>query len=201
MHNLYLEKIETPAFIWDEVSFWKNMKHIVRLGIGGHVNLVYPLKPFSILNCLKNFMSNLSGFSTSSVFEARLAREIIGNGGSVHFTSPCLREDEVDEVISLIDYISFNSMAQWERFRDLAIAKLSCALRVNPQLSFIKNNKYDPCRKHSKLGVPLRQLSAILSNGSNILEGIKGIHFHTNCESTNFDHLLRTVKHIDTHIP
>ncbi|MBU4443864.1 2Fe-2S ferredoxin, partial [bacterium] len=60
---------------------------------------------------------------------------------------------------------------------------------------------YNPCRKHSKLGVPLNKLSEIVNNGHKPLNDIKGLHFHTNCESTDFDHLIRTVKHIDTCLP
>ncbi len=61
--------------------------------------------------------------------------------------------------------------------------------------------RYNPCRKASKLGVPLDTLSKISNNGSQVLRGLKGIHFHTNCESTDFNQLLKKVKHIEVHIP
>ncbi|MBI4683123.1 MAG: 2Fe-2S ferredoxin, partial [Nitrospirae bacterium] len=76
-----------------------------------------------------------------------------------------------------------------------------CGLRVNTQLPFVKDNRYNPCRKHSKLGVPLDKLASISNNGNTTLRGLKGILFHTNCESTSFNHLLKTVKHLDAHIP
>ena len=36
------------------------------------------------------------------------------------------------------------------------LTKASTGLRVNPELSFVKDARYDPCRAHSKLGVPIR---------------------------------------------
>lgn len=33
-----------------------------------------------------------------------------------------------------------------------------------------------------------------------MLKDVKGLHFHTNCESTDFRHLLKTVQHIDANL-
>ena len=34
-----------------------------------------------------------------------------------------------------------------------------------------------------------------------MLQGIEGIHFHTNCDATDWSPLKKTVQHLDTHIP
>lgn len=161
---------------------------------------LFALKSFAIPDGLDLVLSFADGFSVSSLFEAKLASEIAGKK-PVHFTSPGLRSDEIDEISELCDFISFNSLSQWERYHDKVSDKVSCGLRINPQLSFVDDKRYNPCRKHSKLGVPLNKLAAISNNGSSVLRNLKGIHFHTNCESTNFNQLLKTAKHIEAHIP
>lgn len=201
MEEIQLKGIRTPAFVYDENKLFGILKALNEIHCVSECDILFPLKPFSVVNLLVLIASYMDGLSASSLFEAKLARDILGDHKSVHFTAPGLRPDKVGEIFELCDYISFNSLSQWSRFRDKALNNINCGLRINPELSFVKSNKYNPCRKHSKLGVPLCQLSAILSNGSNILDGIKGLHFHTNCESNNFAHLLKTVKHIDTHIP
>ena len=55
----------------------------------------------------------------------------------------------------MCDFVSFNSLGQWDRYRDRIKDMASCGLRVNPQMSFADDERYDPCRPHSKLGVPL----------------------------------------------
>ena len=191
----------TPAFIYVEEELAKNIQHINEIISFNSINLLFAIKSFSFIDCLHLISLSVNGFSSSSLFETRLARDILGNHKTVHFTSPGLRPDEVDEIAGLCNFISFNSLSQWERFHDKASDKVSCGLRVNTQLPFVKDNRYNPCRKHSKLGVPINKLVSISNNGSQILRGLKGILFHTNCESTNLNHLLKTVKHLDAHIP
>ena len=90
----------------------------------------------------------LDGFAISSIFEARLAREAIGKIGSVHITSPGIRPDEIGTLTSVCDYVSFNSLSQLYRYRDTVKSGASCGLRVNPQVSFVEDERYDPCRMH-----------------------------------------------------
>ena len=137
---------------------------------------------------------HLDGFAASSLFEARLARETLGADGSVHVTSPGLRPEELPELASTCDYIAFNSLSQWERYSGEASRSASCGLRVNPQLSIVGDARYDPCRQHSKLGVPLKDLVEVLEVAPATLDGIRGLHFHTNCDAEDFGGLLATAE-------
>lgn len=111
------------------------------------------------------------------------------------------KKDDLSRISELCDYISFNSLSQYERDRNSLSNHVSCGLRINPQLPFVGDDRYNPCRKHSKLGVPLNLLREITENGFNHLHSVKGIHFHTNCESTDFEPLFKTVRHIDANLP
>jgi len=79
--------------------------------------------------------------------------------------------------------------------------RVTCGLRVNPQLPFVDDARYNPCRLHSRLGAPLEQIKQTLASQPELLQGIEGIHFHTNCDATDWSPLKKTVQHLDTHIP
>lgn len=193
------EKVHTPAFIYDERVILSKIKMIYRKIGKSFCYLLFPLKSFTIYDALYSMAALVDGFAVSSLFEAKLARDVLGNHKSVHLTTPGLCPDDIKVIAELCDYISFNSLSQWKRYHKIGNEK-KCGLRINPQLSFIEDNRYDPCRKNSKLGVPLKQLCAILEGNPQSIKSVSGLLFHTNCESEDFRHLLKTVKFLDLKI-
>ncbi|MBI5881886.1 MAG: hypothetical protein HZB91_02130 [Elusimicrobia bacterium] len=139
---------------------------------------------------------HVAGFSVSSLFEAKLARRVLGGKGSVHMTTPGLRKEEMAELAGLCDHISFNSLSQWKALFPLVQDRPACGLRINPQLALVEDARYNPCRKHSKLGVPLSALEAALTAEPGLVQGLTGIHFHTNCDCRDFKPLLATVRRL-----
>ena len=194
------DEIRTPCFVYDESTLRVLVDRVGFLQAVADVRVLYTLKPFSFLDALRLMAPSLAGFSASSLFEARLAREALGERGSVHLTSPGLRPDEVTEIARICDYISFNSLPQWVRHVREAGEVASCGLRINPQLSLVADSRYDPCRLHSKLGAPLEDVARALERTPDMLRGLKGIHFHTNCDATDFSDLLATAQLVDTEL-
>ena len=184
----------TPAFVYDEAILQQLLRRVQPVRRISPAKVLFALKPFSFVPALELMPSELDGFAASSLFEARLARGVLGETGSVHITSPGLRPDELPEIASVCDYIAFNSLSQWERFSREASLSTSCGLRVNPQLSVVGDARYDPCRLHSKLGVPLEHLVGALDVAPATLDGIRGLHFHTNCDADDFGGLLATAE-------
>ena len=191
-------EIRTPCFVYDESTLRVLVDRVVLLQGLADVRILYTLKPFSFLDALRLMAPSLDGFAASSLFEARLAREALGERGSVHLTSPGLRPDEIAEIATICDYVSFNSLPQWVRHAEEAGKIASCGLRINPQRSLVADCRYDPCRVHSKLGAPLRDVVSALERDPETLQGLKGIHFHTNCDATDFNGLLATAQLVDT---
>ena len=168
--------------------------------LNGRGSLLFPLKPFSQIDGLRSLSDHVSGFSVSSLFEARLVAEAAEQHVTVHFTSPGLRESDIAELTNLCTHLSLNSLTQLERWSNPSPNNVSLGLRVNPQLSYVQDDRYDPSRPHSKLGAPLVAVRAALEAGSPHLDRLEGIHFHSNCESTDFGELLRTVRHLEENI-
>src|SRR5262249_3521104 len=50
---------------------------------------------------------------------------------------------------------------------------------------------------HSKLGVPVDELGEQWRRRPERFEGVRGLHFHTNCDATSFEPLHRTVLHLE----
>lgn len=191
----------TPSFIYDQQELLKSLELLNTLSLETSCKVFFSLKSFAVPDALAIMASHLDGFSTSSLFETKFAREVIGSSGTVHMVTPGYKPNEIEDIAELSDYISFNSLSQWERFSRQASEQASCGLRINPQLSFVEDKRYNPCRKHSKLGVPLTQLQKALAQNSNLYDEIQGIHFHTNSNSETYGPLLATVKHLDRQIP
>ncbi|MCI0591166.1 MAG: carboxynorspermidine decarboxylase [Gammaproteobacteria bacterium] len=158
--------------------------------------ILFSVKAFSFIDVLRLISPCVDGFAASSLFEATLCKEILGTSGTVHVTTPGLQERDLRALIDECDYISFNSIPQWLRHRQHATGRAFCGLRVNPKLSFVADERYDPCRPHSKLGAPIDELAELADCRRGALTGITGLHIHNNCEAQSFEPLVQTVRHL-----
>ena len=196
-----LQSVETPAFIYDEAEVSRALDVAATIRKDTDCRILYSVKPLPLIRLLEYMAPRLDGFAVSSAFEARLARSFMPRGGSLHFTSPGIRPNEVDELKSLCDYVAFNSLGQWQRFGGKLRGGVQTGLRINPGLSFLDDERYDPCREYSKLGVPLADVSGLAADRERSLEGLTGTLVHSNCESTDFRELEITVDRLAEVLP
>ncbi len=187
----------SPAFVLDEAEVVRSLEILADLRARCGCKVLYSIKslPFSaVINMAAPFVD---GFSVSSLFEARLADEMIRQSsahvlagqGSIHLATPGIRQDELDELSSLCSHISFNSLSQYQRCSEAAQAHSSIGLRVNPKLSFLHDDRFDPCRQYSKLGVAIDELSRSIC-----LDQIQGLHVHNVFSATDFTPLIKTIE-------
>ena len=191
----------TPALLFDERTLQDRSLRLREISSNAGSQLLFALKSLAYTGVLETLKLYVDGFACSSLFEARLAREIGNRHRSIHLTTPGLMPDQIEVLVEECDYISFNSLPQWFRYRKIAAGSVSCALRINPQLPFVTDDRYNPCRTSSKLGVPLDQLVDIVEDEPSICDGLNGIHFHTNCDSEDLTPLLTTVRRLDEQLP
>jgi len=186
----------SPAFVLDEIEIAKALDVLAELRSQSGCKILYSIKslPFSaVLALAKPFVD---GFSVSSLFEARLANEmlrqdsaqVLAGQGSIHLTTPGIRPDELEALSVLCSHISFNSLTQHQRYSETAGAQSSIGLRVNPKLSFLHDDRFDPCRQHSKLGVAIDELSQSIC-----LDRIEGLHVHNVFSATDYTPLIKTI--------
>lgn len=168
----------TPAFVLDQDQVVANLRPLQAVREATGCKLLYSMKALPLARLLELLRGEVDGISVSSLFEARLAKEIWRDSGDIHITTPGLRVEEFTEIARLCSHVSFNSLSQRQRLHELA-GGYSKGLRVNPKLSFLDDQRYDPCRPYSKLGVDIADLRHGLP------ESIQGLHFHTvfGCEN------------------
>ncbi len=186
----------TPAFVLDEMEITKALEILADFRTQSGCKILYSIKalPFSaVMEIAKPYVD---GFSVSSLFEARLADELVrqdspqvlAGQGSIHLTTPGIRSDELDELSMLCSHISFNSLSQYQRYSETVQTQSSIGLRVNPKLSFLDDDRFDPCRQHSKLGVDIDELCRSVR-----LDQIQGLHIHNVFSATYFNPLIKTI--------
>ncbi len=194
------DNVATPSFVFDIDVIRRKSKFVNSLSDQLNFTVLYSLKALNLIEINDVSTKYLGGYSASTLFEAKLTEELLGGTGCVHFTSPGIRFCEIEELTQLCNFISFNSLSQWKRFKGKTVGWASAGLRINPQLSSIKDDRYDPCSKYSKLGVPIDNLVDVIKYQPDQLEGLDGLHFHTNCEATDFNPLYKTVLQLDNTI-
>ena len=192
--KLDLARLPSPCFVVDQVAIERNLRILADLATASGATVLSALKAFSMWRLAPLISSYLSGTCASGLHEARLGRECYG--GEVHVFSAAYTENDLRDILEIADHVVFNSCAQWQRFRPLALAArerrpgLKFGLRINPEHSEGSVPIYDPCAPGSRLGIPLLQLD------ENSLEHISGLHFHTLCEQ-DFPPLQRTLQAVE----
>ena len=136
----------SPAFVLDAEEMINTLKILDTLRHRCGCKVLYSIKSLPLTSVLEIAKPFVDGFSVSSLFEARLADEILAGQGGIHLTTPGIRPDEWDDMARLLTHISFNSLTQYQRFAPVVQAQTSMGLRVNPKLSFVKDDRFDPCR-------------------------------------------------------
>ena len=197
-------RIPSPCFVLDETQLAANAAILDSVQERTGAKILLALKgyaawaTFPLLSRSKGH-GPLWGACASSVDEARLAREDFG--GEVHAFAAAWNRREMAELLTLVDHIVFNSVAQWREFAP-AVAmqnksrcpdrQIQCGLRINPEHSEGATAIYNPCAPGSRLGIRPRHFDPAA------LEGISGLHFHTLCEQ-GADALERTLAAVERH--
>ena len=183
-----INSIPNPSFILDEELFIQNMETLAALQKESGVHVLCALKGFSMWEVFPLMMDYLSGGTASSLNEARLIHDEMGK--KAHSCFVVYSQEEFNEVQDLSSHITFNSMSQFECFRQHLRKDIDYALRINPEFSNVDFTQYNPCATGSRFGVTHDELPNTFPNE------ITGLHFHTLCESSaeNFKDVLEVIE-------
>ncbi len=181
--------LPTPCYVVEEELLIRNLEILKRVEEEAGCHILLAQKAFSMYHFYPLIGQYISGATASGLFEAKLGAEEMGKEN--HVFSPAYKEEEFDEILSLCDHIIFNSFAQWEKYKEKALAAgRECGIRLNPECSTQEHGIYDPCSKGSRLGVTPANFKP------EQLEGLAGFHFHTLCEQ-GADALEITLKAVE----
>jgi carboxynorspermidine decarboxylase len=194
------KSIQSPAYVLDEALLRKNLTLIRSVKDASGAEIILAFKAFALWKAFPIVREYLSYSTASSIFEAQLAYEEMGN--LAHTYSPAYTESNFPTILKYSSHVTFNSLSQFERFypaaRDHQGHRVSCGLRINPEYSSVATDLYNPCAPGSRMGVTANLL------GDQLPEGIEGLHFHTLCESSPFElekTLVEVKKHFGRFLP
>src|SRR5690554_1338054 len=180
MVNRYLNPaIPSPCYVCDEVLLERNSKLMKRVQDESGADIILALKGFSMWSTFPLVRDYLKGCTASSVWEARLAAEEFSR--EVHAYAPAYKQSDITELLPIVHHISFNSLSQWQRYKDQVLeAGVSAGLRVNPEHQEAETELYDPSAPGSRLGIR----AVDLDNAD--ITGIEGLHVHNLCECDSY---------------
>ncbi len=171
--------IPSPCYVCEEAKLEANLQLMQRVQQETGVDIILALKGFSMWSTFDLVGQYLKGCTASSVWEAKLAKYEMGK--EVHAYSPAYKPADMDELVQLVNHISFNSLGQWQRYKEQVLtAGISAGIRVNPEHREAETELYDPSAPGSRLGIMAKDLEGV------DLSGIEGFHVHNLCECDSF---------------
>ncbi len=184
----YYHTVPSPCYVLEEAELLKNMAVIDRVRREAGVEIIVALKASAMWSIFPILREHSDGATASSLAEARLVFEEYGK--KAHTYAPVYSESEWEELVQYSDHITFNSLGQWERYRQRALLNgISCGLRINHEYSTVETDLYNPASPTSRLGIRSELLTSLP-------EGIEGLHFHSLCESQAED-LVATLEAVE----
>ena len=171
--------LPSPLLIYDWPLIEGSLRRFRDLVDAVDGTLLYSIKAQPFAGLLTRISPWVNGFAVSSLFEARFVQASFKTPPEIHLTSPGIRGEEIDELASICSHINFNSLGQFERLAAKIHGSAQLGLRINHGISSIGDDRYNPCRKASKLGIPVEELKDFALAHPNLSQKLKGLHFHT----------------------
>ncbi len=177
----------TPYYIVYEERLRRNLDLITSVAREAGVEIIMAFKANALWKTFGVMREYGVKSTASSLNELRLGNEELG--ALVHSYCPAYTAATIGEYLAGSSHITFNSLAQFERFRPDVEAfnaagdghRVSPGLRVNPQCSVIETDIYNPALPGSRFGATAAEI------GDSLPEGLEGLHFHALCESSSHD--------------
>jgi len=188
MKRQYYVNIPSPCFVQEENKLINNLEILKYVRENAPVQILVALKGYAFWHSFPLIKKYLDGASASSLFEAKLINEEMGV--KAHTYCPAYLKDDFEEIANLSKHLTFNSLSQWDLFKNTIKSSMSCGLRINPEYSEIDIPIYNPAINGSRLGMVKSNIPDKLP------DGIEGLLFHVMCEQDSYvlERVLQKVK-------
>ncbi len=180
----FKDSLPSPCFVCEEILLEKNLQLLKYIQDKADVNILLALKGFAMYSTFDICKKYLKGCCASGLNEAILAKEEFG--GEVHTYSPAFKPNEFEQITQISNHIVFNSFSQFELYKNQIKSHNSIGLRINPEVSTVDVDLYNPCAIYSRLGITKKNFRELPSV-------VEGLHFHALCEQ-NVDDLEKVLE-------
>lgn len=185
--DLPVFQLPTPVYLMDQASLEANARLLDQVRQASGCRILLAQKAFSCYPVYDLLTPYLDGAASSGLFEARLAREAMGEEAEVHVYAPAYKDEEFDQLLGLVDTVVFNSFDQWDKYKARVLEQnltgdrqISCGLRINPGYSEVAVALYNPAGPDSRMGEAADSFKKGVARGR--FEGLAGLHFHSLCQ-------------------
>lgn len=212
------QQLPTPCYVVDEKKLKENLIILQKLEQDTGCHVLLAQKAFSMFSLYPLMGKYLSGTTASGLFEAKLGYEEMGKEN--HVFAPAYKEADMRELVKICDHVIFNSMAQYEKHREIIAGHNREILRENvipgsseKQAEHAAQKGMSEQRRKVSIGIrvnpecstqeghaiydpcaPGSRLGVTFGNFPKELpEDIEGLHFHTLCEQ-NAEDLVTTFR-------
>jgi len=187
LDHLDLDTVPPLCFIQDEDALKRNLSLIKELRKNAGIKIILALKAYANWHFFPLIKQYTDGATASSLNEAKLIFEEMGC--RAHTYSTVYEEEDFEKILYYSNHLTFNSLTQFEKYKDKVSNNVSVGLRINPEFSQVETELYNPCTTGSRLGITSDHLKKLP-------KGVDGLHFHVLCESTAVD-LVNVFKAVD----
>ena len=174
--------IPSPCYVMEERLLRNNLQLIKSVKDEANVNIILAFKAFALWQSFPIIREYIGESTASSVNEAQLAFEEMGN--LAHTYAPSYSDEDFPLFLKYSSHITFNSLSQFKRFYPQVLQSgkdIKCGLRINPEYSVVDTDLYNPSTRGSRLGVVHELI------GDKLPEGVSGLHLHNLCENNSYD--------------
>ncbi len=186
-----ITQIPSPCYVMEEALLRKNLALIKSVKDRAGVEIILAFKAFALWKSFPIIREYIEHSTASSVAEAQLAFEEMGN--PAHTYAPSYTDEDFPVFMKYSSHITFNSLSQFHRFYPQIQASgknIQCGVRINPEFSVVETDLYNPSAPGSRLGVTAKNI------GKRLPYGISGLHLHNLCENNSFD-LEKTLEAVE----
>lgn len=173
--------VTTPCYVIDTDMLTANFRAIKEKSDMAGLSLLMAMKGFPLAKAFPFIKPYVEGASASGLFEAKLGSQL---EKEVHIHTPAYKAEEAEEIAALCSHIVLNSVRQADVFTGVASGKNELALRLNPQISAVKEAVYNPCARFSRFGVKADDMRTIAPK---FMQNISGFHIHALCGNSSKD--------------
>src|SRR5574344_1485444 len=168
-----ITQIPSPCYVMEEALLRKNLALIKSVKDRARVEIILAFKAFALWKSFPIIREYIEHSTASSVAEAQLAFEEMGN--PAHTYAPSYTDEDFPVFMKYSSHITFNSLSQFHRFYPQIQASgknNQCGVRINPEFSVVETDLYNPSAPGSRLGVTAKNI------GTRLPDGISGLHLH-----------------------
>ncbi len=189
-HSL-ADEFGTPLYVYDASKIVRQQQKLKDAFSGMNVNIKFAAKALTNLSILKLMKRNGIGVDVVSIQEVQIALKAGFLPTEIMYTPNCVDFEEIIQGVDMGVNINLDNLSVLEKFGKKYGSSYPCGIRLNPHILAGGNLKISTGHSHSKFGISVQQLPAILELVQRYNLVISGLHIHTGSEITETDVFIK----------